>query len=134
MGVRKSIYFSDEEYKKMEEIKAKYGLSSDSAVMRFLLHQGELSEQLANKLVNQLEENYMKSERLKWGVKTAEQNSIVILDAINTMLHMMKAESLISVEFAPHPVVEKSQENLKNKIAHFKQKSDERKRKQGGGH
>ena len=43
---------------------------------------------------------------------------------------MIKADALISVEFAPHPIIKKSKQNIKDKIAHFKQQSDERKRKQ----
>ena len=70
----------------------------------------------------------MKSERLKWATKTSEQNSIVLLDAVNTLLHMFKADALISAELAPSIVVQQSQKNIKEKIAYFKQKSDERKR------
>lgn len=128
MAVTRAINFSDEDYEKLKEIKKMYNLKSDSATISFLLGEGELSEQIAKKLVNQLEENYMKSERLKWATKTAEQNSIVILDAINTLLHMFKADALISAELAPNVVVEQSQKNIKDKIAYFKQKSDERKR------
>lgn len=129
MAVTRAINFSDEDYEKLKEIKKTYNLKSDSATISFLLGTGELSEQISKRLVNELEENYMKSERLKWATKVAEQNSIVLLDAMNTMLHMLKADALISVEFAPHPIIQQSQQNIKSKIAHFKQKSDERKRK-----
>ena len=129
MGVRKNIYFTNEEYKKLQEMKEEYGLKSDSAAVSFLLQSGELKQNIAKEVIKELEENYMKSERLKWATKTAEQNSIVLLDAINTMLHMLKADALISVEFAPHPIIQQSQQKIKNRIAHFKQKSEERKRK-----
>lgn len=129
MGVRKNIYFTDEEYKKLQDMKEEYGLKSDSAAVSFLLQSGNLTQNIAKEVIKELEENYMKSERLKWATKVAEQNSIVLLDAMNTMLHMLKADTLISVEFAPHPIIRQSQQNIKSKIAHFKQKSDERKRK-----
>ena len=129
MAVTRAINFSDEDYEKLKAIKKKYNLKSDSATIKFLLGTGELSDEIAKKLVDEIEENYMKSERLKWATKVSEQNSIVLLDVMNTILHMLKADTLISVDFAPHPVIQKSQEKIKNKIAHFKQKSDERKRK-----
>ena len=112
-----------------QSIKKEYGLKTDSAAISFLLQSGNISENIAKAVVNEMEESYMKSERLKWATKTAEQNSTVLLDAINTLLHMMKADTLISVEFAPHPIIQKSKQNIKDKIAHFKQQSDERKRK-----
>lgn len=128
MAVTRAINFSDEDYEKLREIKKMYNLKSDSATISFLLGKGELSDQIAKKLVKEFEESYMKSERLKWATKTAEQNSIVISDAMNTLLHMFKADALISAELAPNVVIEQSQKNIKDKIAYFKQKSDERKR------
>lgn len=129
MGIRKNIYLSDEEYNMIQNIKKEYGLKTDSAAISFLLKSGDVTQNIAKAVINEMEESYMKSERLKWATKTAEQNSTVLLDAMNTILHMLKADSLISVEFAPHPIIKKSKQNIKDKIAHFKQQSDERKRK-----
>ena len=130
MGVRKNIYFSEEEYENLQKIKNDYGLKTDSAAISFLLQSGSVTKNIAKAVVNEIEESYMKSERLKWATKTAEQNSTILLDSMNTLLHMFKADSLISVEFAPHPIIHKSKQNLNDKIAYFKQQSDERKRKQ----
>ena len=128
MAFRKNIYIDEKEYDVLQSIKKEYGLKTDSAAISFLLQSGNISENIAKAVVNEMEESYMKSERLKWATKTAEQNSTVLLDAMNTLLHMMKADTLISVEFAPHPIIEKSKQNIKDKIAHFKQAADERKR------
>ena len=130
MAIRKTIYFDEKEYEKLQDMKLKYGLKSDSEAISFLLQSESLTDDIAKSVVKEFEESYMKSERLKWATKTAEQNSIVILDAIDTLLHMFKADALISAELAPNVVVEQSQKNIKDKIAYFKQKSDERKRKQ----
>ena len=127
-SIRKNIYFTEEEYEKLQNVKKEFGLKTDSAAVSFLLQSDSVSKNIAKAVVNEMEESYMKSERLKWATKIAEQNSIVLLDAMNTFLHMIKADALISVEFAPHPIIKKS--NIKDKIAHFKQQSDERKRKQ----
>lgn len=130
MSVRKNIYFDEKEYEKLQEMKEKYGLKTDSAAISFLLQSENFTTEIAKAVVSEMEENYIKSERLKWATKTAEQNSIVILDAMNTLLHMFKADALISTELAPNVVVKQSQNNIKERIAYFKQKSDERKRKQ----
>lgn len=128
MAVRKNIYFDEKEYDKLQEIKKLYGLKTDSAAINFLLQSDSFTTDIAKAVVKEFEENYMKSERLKWATKTAEQNSIVLLDSVNTLLHMFKADALISAELAPSIVVQQSQKNIKEKIAYFKQKSDERKR------
>ena len=129
-SIRKNIYFTEEEYEKLQNVKKEFGLKTDSAAVSFLLQSDSVSKNIAKAVVNEMEESYMKNERLKWATKIAEQNSIVLLDAMNTFLHMIKADALISVEFAPHPIIKKSKQNIKDKIAHFKQQSDERKRKQ----
>lgn len=37
MSVRKNIYFDEKEYEKLQEMKEKYGLKTDSAAISFLL-------------------------------------------------------------------------------------------------
>lgn len=130
MSVRKHITFSDNVYQKLEEIKLENGFGTDSEAIAFLIVSDDQIKRTAIAVREELEENYMKKERLNWATKTAEQNSIVLLDAVNTMLHMLKADACIPVELAAHPVVNQSQERIKEKIAHFKQKSDERKSKE----
>ena len=77
----------------------------------------------------ELDKHYYSKERLRWSTQTAEQNSIVMLDAINTLLFMFDAETLIPADNAPHKVITQSKHMMKEKIAHFKQMSDDRKRR-----
>ena len=123
------IKLTEEADELLQKYKSENGIKTDSAAITHLLMASENNKRIAIAVREELETNYMSKDRLKWGVQTAEQNSIVMLDAINTMLHMFKAEACISTELAPHPVVEQSRNKLKEKIAHFKQKSDERKSK-----
>lgn len=139
MKKQKCIYLSEEDFLLLKSIRKEQGLQSDSQVVSWLLcRAAQEQKELAKVIREELEENYLPKERMRWGVQTAEQNSIVLLDAMNTLLHMLNASSCISVEVAPHPVIKQSQETLKKKIAHFKQMSDERKSKAGikitGGH
>ena len=115
--------------KLQEELK----LSSGSQVINYLLKQAAeqpaMEEKIAIAVRKELEENYLSKERIRWGVQTAEQNSMIILDVLNTLLHKEKLSTCIDVDFAPSPVVEQSKERIKRRIHYFKQKSDERKSK-----
>lgn len=126
--MRKCFYLSEEDVILLKKKKQELGLKSESAVISYFLHQNE-QEKIAVAVREELEKNYLPKERIRWGVQTAEQNSIILLDAMNTLLTMLKAEVCIPVEKAPHPVVEQSKQLLNEKIAYFKQKSDERKSK-----
>lgn len=44
MGVRKNIYFSEEEYESLQKIKNDYGLKTDSAAISFLLQSGSVTK------------------------------------------------------------------------------------------
>ena len=130
---QKCIHLSDEDIILLNAIKKKYGLRSDSQVISYLLHKDELgNKEVAEAVRKELEEHYLSKERIRWGVQTAEQNSIVLMDAINSILWVMGVKNSYRVDELTHPVIKDSTEELKRKIAHFKQKSDERKRKEIG--
>ena len=38
-SIRKNIYFTEEEYEKLQNVKKEFGLKTDSAAVSFLLHQ-----------------------------------------------------------------------------------------------
>ena len=116
MAIRKNIYFDEKEYEKLQDMKLKYGLKSDSAAINFLLQSESLTDEIAKSVVKEFEESYMKSERLKWGVRTAEQNSVLLLDSINTILNVLKLSELISVDEQESPVIKESRKKLDKKI------------------
>lgn len=129
--MRKCFSLSEEDWALLEQYKKENNIKNNSQAVSSLLHQNQDNrEQLAIAIREELEKNYLPKERIRWATKTAEQNSIVILDAMNTLLHMLKADACIPVEMAAHPVVKQSQDRIKEKIAYFKQKSDERKSKE----
>ncbi len=122
MAIRKNIYFDEKEYEKLQDMKLKYGLKSDSAVVNFLLESGDFTQNIAREVIREMEENYMKSERLKWATKTAEQNSVLLLDSINTILNALKVSKLISVDEQESPVIKESRKKLDKKIENRKQR------------
>lgn len=129
---RKDLYLSEEMDERFRAIKKKHNLKSDGQTVSYLIQKyDEDKEELAMAIRKELEENYLPKERIRWGVQTAEQNSVMILDALNTLLWMMNAKKCYRADEIIHPVIKESQEELKRKIAYFKQKSDERKSKMG---
>lgn len=129
---RKCLYLSDEAAERLMEIKKTHNFKSDGQTVSFLIQKyDEEKEDIAVAVRKELEENYLPKERIRWGVQTAEQNSVMLLDAMNTLLWMLNAEKCFRADEIVHPVLKESKEEMKRKIAYFKQKSDERKSRQG---
>ena len=130
---QKLFYIEESNLSIIKSLQKDLGLSSESQVINYLLKQAveqpAMEQRIAVAVRKELEENYLSKERIRWGVQTAEQNSMVILDVLNTLLHKEKLSTCIDVDFAPSPVVEQSKERIKKRIHYFKQKSDERKSK-----
>jgi hypothetical protein len=128
--MQKCLSLDEESIHLLKECKKKYALQNDSQVISFLLKK-DLNEQkeFAKIIRQEFEENYLPKERIKWSTKVAEQNSIMLLDAINTLLCNMQLEKCIPAEIAPSPVIVESKKRMIDKIAYFKMKSDERKNK-----
>ena len=51
MAIRKNIYFDEKEYEKLQDMKLKYGLKSDSAAINFLLQSESLTDEIAKSVV-----------------------------------------------------------------------------------
>ena len=126
--MKKTLYISESNVQLLEQIKGKYGFTSASQVVNYLItKEAEGTEkQIAEAVRKELEEQYIQKDRLKWATQVAEQNTIVLLDAINTLLHQEKIDHCIGVDLLPSPVIAESQERLKDRIRYFKQKSDDR--------
>ena len=130
---QKLFYLEESNLIILKKLQEELKLSSGSQVINYLLKQAAeqpaMEEKIAIAVRKELEENYLSKERIRWGVQTAEQNSMIILDVLNTLLHKEKLSTCIDVDFAPSPVIEQSKERIKRRIHYFKQKSDERKSK-----
>lgn len=125
--VQKVFYLSKEDVDLLMKFKKKMGARSQSQVITWLLRNAESSqEKIAKAVRDELEKHYMSPTRILCATKTAEQNSTVILDQINTLLHMFNAKDCIPVEDNPHPAILQSQRKLKKKIVQLKQKKNRR--------
>ncbi len=128
---QRNFYLLDEDFAKLEKFTEENGFSSNSNALSYLISHldDNTEEKIAIAVREELDKKYMPKERLRWGVQTAEQNSIVILDAINTLLYMLDPETLMPADTVPHKIVKQSRGIIKERIAYLKQRSDDRKKK-----
>lgn len=134
MITRKTFGLTEKNLEILKRVKDEKGFTTDSQVINYLLAKEDdpTEKQIAIAVREELEKNYIQSQRLRWSTQTAEQNSIIILDILNTWLQKNDIGDCISVEFAAAPVIQQSRSIIKERIAYFKQKSDERKNIQNG--
>lgn len=96
--------------------KEKYGFKSDGQTVSYLIHKHEQGfEELAVAVRKELEENYLPKERIRWGVQTAEQNTIMMMDVLNTLLWLFNAKNCYRVGEITHPVIKESKDELKKR-------------------
>lgn len=129
MITRKTFGITEDNIETLKKIRMEKGFTTDSQVINYLLskERNPSEKQIAIAVRKELEKNYIQSQRLRWSTQIAEQNSIIILDILNTWLQKNDIGDCISVEFAAAPVIEQSRNIIRERVAYFKQKSDERK-------
>ena len=126
---QKIFRLSDEMIFKIKQIKDELSLSSDTAVIEYLVNNFHIND-FADQIIDRLfERDKSYRERLRWATRTAEINSQMLLDAMNTILVSKKFEYCCFPEAYMSPVLEQSKENIDRKIEHYKQEKDNRERK-----
>lgn len=123
----KKLYdLCEEELAVLQEIKAGNDeIKTDVAAIRFLIRKYKFNilDPLEEKLHEQSElEEVLKQMRITLNI--AERNTEVLLDALNTLLYQSKGEKMILRDEFCHPLLELSEKNIREKIAHNKQKKD----------
>ena len=132
--MRKQFDLSDEAISVIRSVQEQHGFKSERLAVEYILQNfdtREADEKIADAVVKKLDTDYIQRDRLKWSTQTAEQNSIILLDCLNTLLFSMNIQDIVPVDSAPSPVIRNSKTRIKERIAWFKQQSDERKAKAG---
>lgn len=127
----KCVELSDEAIEIVNRAKEENALPSfrmalEHVIKRYLENQ---IPQIVHAVLEELSKNHLSIERLRWSTQTAEQNSIFILDALNTILQTGDYCFCIPVSDNESPVITASKEELRRKLAHFKQQADDKKAK-----
>lgn len=121
----------------ISKVKADKEFKNDSATLRYIIQEYQKNEQQKENdaaLISGLLESYNQKyyalfERLRWASQTAEMNTTILLDAINTILIKDDVRESILREAIQAPVIADSQNAYKEKIAYFKQQKDDRNKK-----
>ena len=132
--MRKQFDLSDEAISVIRSVQEQHGFKSERLAVEYILRNfdtREADEKIADAVVKKLDTDYIQRDRLKWSTQTAEQNSIILLDCLNTLLFSMNIQDIVPVDSAPSPVIRNSKTRIKERLAWFKQQSDERKAKAG---
>lgn len=129
---QKCIYLSEEDLTVLKSLREKNGLKSDSQTISWLIRKTEQDwRELAEAVREELEKHYIQKDQIKYATRIAEQNSRVLLDAINSLLFLLnvKPDDYVPANKVAHSIVKKSRDEIKKELVHAKQKSDESKSK-----
>ena len=135
--MNKLFIIEDKHLEILNKVKTEKFFKSDSETIRFILEEynrtikKEKSEdEFIEKLLEAYHRKYYKLfERLRWASQTAEKNSTLLLDAVNTILLLNDIDDGVMTDTFISPVLEMSNNAYKEKIAYFKQMKDDRKRR-----
>lgn len=135
--MKKLFVIEDKHIDIINEVKTEKFLKNDSETLRFILEEYERTvkkkkseDEFIEKLLEAYQQKYYKLfERLRWASQTAEKNSTLLLDAVNTILLLNDINDGVMIDTFVSPVLEMSNNAYKEKIAYFKQMKDDRKRR-----
>lgn len=116
----------------IHEVMKETGFKYEVDAVIFMINEYKNREAVADTVVQKLDKHFT---RLRLGVRTAEQNSIIMKDITNTLLFKLlpsKDEMLMPAEGRfKHTVLVEAEDNLSEKIAKAKQEKDNLKAQRG---
>ena len=116
----------------IHEVMKETGFKYEVDAVIFMINEYKNREAVADTVVQKLDKHFT---RLRLGVRTAEQNSIIMKDITNTLLFKLlpsKDEMLMPAEGRfKHTVLVEAEDNLSEKIAKAKQEKDNMKAQRG---
>ena len=132
---KKIFQLTEEDQKNLEIIKNRNHMSTDVATIRYSLQktaenieERDKEQRMVENIVNLLLARNLDYEHMiRSSVRETEKNTNMLLDATNTMLFQGKIDTCIPVESIMSPVLSTSEEQYKNRIAHKKQRKDDKK-------
>ena len=116
----------------IHEVMKETGFKYEVDAVIFMINEYKNREAVADTVVQKLDKHFT---RLRLGLRTAEQNSIIMKDITNTLLFKLlpsKDEMLMPAEGRfKHTVLVEAEDNLSEKIVKAKQEKDNMKAQRG---
>lgn len=129
---RKEYNLPEQTIDVIHEVMKETGFKYEVDAVIFMINEYRNREAVADTVVQKLDKHFT---RLRLGVRTAEQNSIIMKDITNTLLFKLlpsKDEMLMPAEGRfKHTVLVEAEDNLSEKIAKAKQEKDNMKAQRG---
>lgn len=124
----------------IQRVKKEQGFKTEVKALSYIVREYDsrredvISDEAASKLADVFlakynEQYYKYMDRIRWAIQTAETNSIIAKDVLNTMLINQGISHCVLTDVSTSPVIETSLEWQKNKVEHFKQQKEDRKRR-----
>ena len=123
-----TLYKDNIEY--VKKIKAEQGLRSLSAAVDYIIMQhkkmtDEQTDIVAEKLLTKIEEKYKNMfTGLRLGVTTADKNSQVMLEILNSIILNLSMDKMYDTDILESNIVKESKDTVKNRIEKYKQLKD----------
>ncbi len=129
---RKEYNLPEQTIDTIHEVMKETGFKYEVDAVIFMINEYKNREAIADTVVQKLDKHFT---RLRLGLRTAEQNSIIMKDITNTLLFKLlpsKDEMLMPAEGRfKHTVLVEAEDNLSEKIAKAKQEKDNLKAQRG---
>ena len=129
---RKEYNLPEQTIDTIHEVMKETGFKYEVDAVIFMINEYKNREAVADTVVQKLDKHFT---RLRLGVRTDEQNSIIMKDITNTLLFKLlpsKDEMLMPAEGRfKHTVLVEAEDNLSEKIAKAKQEKDNMKAQRG---
>lgn len=129
--ISKNFRLSEKTCQDLQECAAKYNMSEtavvEEALNRFFTDDKNKYDIIAEKFIEKYEEKYGSyMTRIRLGVRTADMNSQIMLDVLNSMLLYkgITNDAYFSVDEMEHGIIANSRGNIKEKISRAKQRKD----------
>ena len=133
--IKKTYLLSASAYEVIKQVKEKWEFRSDITALEYILVDYAKKENETEVILDALDERYKAyMNRLMWLMQEAEENGEIILDILNTFLHVYDPQDKGMYECMkagdmPHPFIEQSKDALKERMVRAKQIKDNRSRK-----
>lgn len=109
----------------IHEFMQEKGFKTEVDTVIYLIEQSKNEKLLVDKIKEEFKSDFV---RFRLGLRTAEQNSIVIKDILNTILYFYDIENIFPAKGETiHKAVKESEDNLRQLIKQLKQEKDDKK-------
>lgn len=133
--VKKDVTIYQENFDYVKKVKEERGLSSFSAALDFIIsehktHTGNQANAVADIIINKLNDEYSNLfTRLRLGVSTADKNSQILIEILNSIILNLNMDKAFSSDVVESTIIRESKETVKERIAYFKQIKDNKNKK-----